>query len=742
MSPLTVIVVLYIISCVNFLNAYTTYNVIPTKDETRRFYGIGGLSGGGRTTHSDVYVVKTDNLKRRFLGIGGLSAGATSKLLVNYPEQQRNEILDYLFKPEFGASLQILKVEIGGDAQSTDGTEASHMHYPWDENYQRGYEWWLMVEAKKRNPGIMLYCLPWAFPAWVGDGKRDPYNNPNLTASYVVKWIQGARKYYNLTMDYVGVWNERPYNAKYIKTLRQMLDNAGLDQVQIVAADGLWEPIAIDIQADKELAKAVDIIGVHYPGTKTTQMAIDTGKPLWSSEDYSTFNDNVGAGCWARILNQNYVNGFMTSTISWNLIASYYEALPFARDGLMTADSPWSGYYRVDAPIWITAHTTQFTYRGFYYTEHGSGSSLLKEGGSMVSLVSFDNIQLTIIIETMSRNHSVCIRPFLPEYDVKPQNISIQLTGYFAELPSLFVRYSKLGFDGEDSILFKDMGTIPVTGNGTVQLSLGVDEVYTLSTLEGRQKGNYDNVPPQKPFPLPYMDDFESYQEFMEPFNLAQQIGAFEVIKTSSSHGYVVRQMVLEAPIFWCSQKETSPFNIIGNTSWSDIYVEVDVYIGTVNATSGAYVATRVNKGGCDSFAAEGVFFFIFPGQGIVITGDLARTKELYNQEMNISTNAWYKMGLLVKDGQVTGTLNGQQVFSIKAPVSPAPQNGFVALGTANYGLADFDNLKITDSTEGSRMVKETHGNDEMFHNEKFTSVKDRPEDTLYFKSQRLNNRG
>lgn len=23
------------------------------------------------------------------------------------------------------------------------------MHEPWDENYQRGYEWWLMVEAKK-----------------------------------------------------------------------------------------------------------------------------------------------------------------------------------------------------------------------------------------------------------------------------------------------------------------------------------------------------------------------------------------------------------------------------------------------------------------------------------------------------------------------------------------------------------------------------------------------------------------
>ena len=33
---------------------------------------------------------------------------------------QRSQILDYLFKPKFGASLHLLKVEIGGDGQSTE----------------------------------------------------------------------------------------------------------------------------------------------------------------------------------------------------------------------------------------------------------------------------------------------------------------------------------------------------------------------------------------------------------------------------------------------------------------------------------------------------------------------------------------------------------------------------------------------------------------------------------------------
>jgi hypothetical protein len=36
---------------------------------------------------------------RIFEGLGALSAGASSRLLIDYPEPQRSEILDYLFKP-------------------------------------------------------------------------------------------------------------------------------------------------------------------------------------------------------------------------------------------------------------------------------------------------------------------------------------------------------------------------------------------------------------------------------------------------------------------------------------------------------------------------------------------------------------------------------------------------------------------------------------------------------------------
>jgi galactosylceramidase len=122
----------------------------------------------------------------RFDGVGALSGGGcTSRMLVDYVEPQRSQILDYLFLPGFGASLHLLKVEIGGDAQSTEGTEPSHMHTADEENYHRGYEWWLMREAKRRNPDIRLYALSWGFPHWVSENTGAPFTNS--TVKYIVK---------------------------------------------------------------------------------------------------------------------------------------------------------------------------------------------------------------------------------------------------------------------------------------------------------------------------------------------------------------------------------------------------------------------------------------------------------------------------------------------------------------------------------------------------------------------------
>ena len=54
-------------------------------------------------------------LGMRFEGIGAISGGgATTKLLADYDPKVASDVLDFLFKPDFGAALHMMKVEIGG----------------------------------------------------------------------------------------------------------------------------------------------------------------------------------------------------------------------------------------------------------------------------------------------------------------------------------------------------------------------------------------------------------------------------------------------------------------------------------------------------------------------------------------------------------------------------------------------------------------------------------------------------
>jgi galactosylceramidase len=113
------------------------------------------------------------------------------------------------------------------------------MHSPDDLDLKRGYEWWLLKEAKARNPNIKTYGLPWAFPGWVGNGTGSPFADGGaLTSNYILQWLKGAREVYGVEIDYIGVWNERSSDATYVQTLKKTLSDAGFPKVQIVAKDG------------------------------------------------------------------------------------------------------------------------------------------------------------------------------------------------------------------------------------------------------------------------------------------------------------------------------------------------------------------------------------------------------------------------------------------------------------------------------------------------------------------------
>jgi len=225
----------------------------------------------------------TSGLGLRWEGIGAISGGgATSKLLMDYDPEVVADILDFLFLPDFGLNLDILKVEVGGDTDSTEGAEPSHMHGgPGDENYNRGYEWWLMKEAKKRNPALKLYGLPWGWPGWLDPSAsatvqaKNAFADPKVTANYTLAFLLGAKNVHGLHVDYIGQWNERdapkPYDSALREAVGQAVGHGELEQTTVL----------------NRLP--------HYPGTSDKADTQGCTQYPWNTTDGSRWTDEEGA---------------------------------------------------------------------------------------------------------------------------------------------------------------------------------------------------------------------------------------------------------------------------------------------------------------------------------------------------------------------------------------------------------------------------------------------------------------
>ena len=111
------------------------------------------------------------------------------------------------------------------------------------------------TQAKRRNPAIKLYGLPWGFPGFLNpNASKTHAANPNgaftdlnATANYTVQWLLGAKREHGLDIDYVGLWNERNPPPAYAAVLRDAVDAAGLGGKTTVV--GPWSVCAHSINS-------------------------------------------------------------------------------------------------------------------------------------------------------------------------------------------------------------------------------------------------------------------------------------------------------------------------------------------------------------------------------------------------------------------------------------------------------------------------------------------------------------
>ncbi len=667
----------------------------------------------------------------RFDGIGVVDGGGgTSVLLKDYPEPQRGRILDLLYKPRFGASVSALLVEVPGDGNSTQGSMPSHMHARDDLNDARGYTWWVMREARRRNPRLTLDGAAWSAPGWLGTkGRVFAQNTPAAaqvegtffsqdTVDYYVSWLKILRTRHGLEMDALGARNEKGVSYDFVIALRRALDANGFGKVRLHAFDN-WQDewkfnFVADLPKNAALRGALDIVGAHMnapeyrvpPAIRAATAAL--GKPIWNTEQHvykPGFDGLIGI---VQAFNSNYVHSGATKIVNWYGIAGLYEMEPYSgiKEAAVRANWPWSGHYRINPALWGYAHYGQFSEAGWTYLNGASGD--LAAGGTFVTLVSPAR-DYSVIAET--RDATV------------PQTVTLAVGG---GLSTGSVAVWRSNADTQ----FQRLADVPLR-NGTLTVTLEPRSVYSLTTTRGQRKADDAAVPPLTGFPFPYRETFDGYGNAAAwgylPHYFADIAGAFELTPCPGRTGGCLRQAVGTPPLSWAPNWQ--PYSIIGDRDWRDYTVAADVRLaagergavmGRVNDVGSGY--GYIPKGYLLELSGDGVLRLLIsrgkedkqalvgdaeqqalirksddrgPG-GIAVLGE-ARLPA------STAANRWHRLELRFAGPTIVATVDGKRMLTVRDASYATGMAGLLAGGGPDtWSRPYFDDLGITAAERGT----------------------------------------
>ncbi len=622
-----------------------------------------------------------------FDGIGAISGGGgNSRYLIDYPARQRAEILSYLFGPG-GADLQILKLEIGGDANSSDGAEPSVEHSPGTIDCASGYEWWLAEQAVARDPAVKLYGLQWAAPGWVGSIWS------HADAHYVIEWLNCAKSH-GLAISYLGGWNEHGYNIGWYEYLRRTLNASGYRSVKIVAADAFpsgkpyapakaWQ-VASAAATDPAFNAALAIIGAHdtcgYPTTgyrcESTATARLLGKPLWESE-LGAMDANTGAPDMARAINNGYTQAGITGYIEWPLIDSMPPGLPYENRGLVTAGQPRSGSYTVNRIAWAIAQTTQFVkpgWRHVYGANAGIGNS-----GTYDAYEAPNGRDWSLVAE--NTGHFAGQR-------VGAQTIDVKLTGGLAT-GTVHVWATNL-WSSKPATWFVRRADIHPAG-GAFSYSIRPGYVVSFTSTGGQSR--YRTTPPSPaPMTLPYQATRDPSNE---AWGLASQEGAFIYRRCFDVAGRCVEQLAGQVPVWWTQPvgDTPTPYAIVGDPGWRNYTVSTKIMF--TNSSGRASLIGRFGSQGSDRSLFTGYELSVHANGTWQITRDSNVIRPVviaHGKVAALKPGRWHPIGFALNGRTLTASIDGRQVGRA---VNGRWKSGLAGIGSS-WDLVQFDGLTVS----------------------------------------------
>lgn len=672
-----------------------------------------------------------NSLACEYEGVGAISAGLGLPFMEDYPDPYQSWLFDLVFKPNFGLGCNYLKIEIGGDINSSCGTEPAIMRTreeyervcealasdnPHDEQYkdvqgmfQRGYEFWFATEANKRVPGIPLDGLQWGAPAWVSEGKRILFTESN--ARFLIAFIKGAKVYWDLDFEFIaGAQNECKYDTDYIKMLRRLLDEEGLSHIKLIVADLLSSFYQMDLHRelthDDELAECIHAIGSHY-GVQIASFRGDSNKvKIWNGEDgFWEGGESVNTRAMVRPtiksaifmghkLNSNYIDCKQTKTNIVNVVLAmgWHNTTP--ESGFITAHEPWSGHFRVTPMTWAVAHHTQFAKEGWHFLKY-DGCGQLCKGGSYTTLKAPDSDDFSIIIDTYMAKEE--------------QTITFDTVGLSDKAKHVWATYGDT-----DDTWFKEIDANLAPGASTFSITLKPNALYSITTTTGQFKGTdllidgkrlIDQIPPSAPLALPFAPDFSTLPINTNPPYFTDILGAFEVRKEEgSTYPHYLQQVITTADnVSWLDtmfeqgfiSSEVLPKTVVGDYYWTDYRVSVDA-----KAPNSDNCLLICGRSICTFGEARGYFFQVNRDSSWSLYKNITHEDGERTVSLSIASGSlpadfdkqqWHRYSMECKGSEIKVLIDNQLIVTAK---DTQYKQGVVGFGS-DYSLANFANLLV-----------------------------------------------
>lgn len=500
-----------------------------------------------------------------FRGFSAITCNNSSRLMMDYKEEHPDQywkIMELLFNPQKGAGLNHIKVEMGGDINSSSGTEPATMRTPDEKpNVLRGAGWQFTADAKQINPDITVEILRWGEPKWTKEGiGYESFSNPKYEARY--QWykqtMDAVYDEYGYRIDYVSPGqNERRAakedNVGFIKYFVNRLhedaekEEARYDykEIKIVAEDthSGSKDITGKMLNDSELMDMIDVIADHYTlygNDNLTKVNQEYGKEVWYNEAVAPQIDAKsrvaidpsrggvgGTGSMADIATR-FINMYQYSGAGKNparmtrfafqpALAAFYEGSAYCPKQLLGAFDPWSGYYEADGGLQMVGHFMEFVEQGWnYLPEACYGDGNYTDGG--------------VVVDTGTNNYMTVKDPETDDYSMIFANNTSQTRKYRVTVKNLDKASSALNIwetrgpeEGKefDSNWMQHIDTITPSriesGVFTFNLTVKPYSIVTATSLLDQgveyESGQNDSGVERSVLELPYTDDFE-YKEY------------------------------------------------------------------------------------------------------------------------------------------------------------------------------------------------------------------------------------